>query len=141
MKYSSVIFFSLSLAGAIGLSSCAHKDDMKTSAEPSTHEAAASNAEPQTQSEALQHYIVKKGDSLWKIAGRSSVLGDSLRWPLLYRQNRDQIEDPDIISIRQDLSFEKKVDAQQVAEAVKEAEETPPYVPHSEPRKSLAIKY
>jgi hypothetical protein len=139
MKHSSFIFCSLSLSMVAALCSCAHKEDMKTSAVPQEHEAAASNAE--TQPVAQEHYIVKKGDSLWKIAGRSSVLGDSLRWPLLFRQNRDQIEDPDIISIRQDLSFNKNVDAQLVAEAVKEAEETPPYVPHSEPRKSLAIKY
>jgi nucleoid-associated protein YgaU len=42
-------------------------------------------------------YLVQKDDSLWKIAGRPEVYGDSYRWLLLYHANRDQIFEPDLI--------------------------------------------
>ncbi len=42
-------------------------------------------------------YIVKKGDTLWSIAGKKKVYGDPYKWLLLYHANRDQIYDPDII--------------------------------------------
>jgi hypothetical protein len=35
------------------------------------------------------YYIVKKGDSLFKIAGLKDVYGDSTKWPSLFRMNRD----------------------------------------------------
>jgi hypothetical protein len=38
------------------------------------------------------YYIVKKGDSLSSIAGRSDVYGDPLKWPLLYRLNMDTLD-------------------------------------------------
>ncbi len=37
-------------------------------------------------------YIVKKGDSLSSIAGRSDVYGDPLKWPILYRLNMDKLD-------------------------------------------------
>ena len=50
-------------------------------------------------------YIVKTGDSLWTIAGDTTVQGDSFRWPLLFKANRDQIIDPDLIEPAQDLTW------------------------------------
>ena len=46
-------------------------------------------------------YVVEKGDCLWKIAGQE--MQDNFLWPMLWRHNRDQIEDPDVIEIGQDL--------------------------------------
>jgi hypothetical protein len=37
-------------------------------------------------------YVVRKGDSLWRIAGR--VYGNPFKWPDIYRANRDRIENP-----------------------------------------------
>ena len=42
-------------------------------------------------------YLVKKGDSLWKIAASSEAYGDALLWPLLYLSNVTRIQDPDLI--------------------------------------------
>ena len=40
-------------------------------------------------------YVVKKGDSLWKIAGK--VYHNSLKWPKIYRANKDKIKNPNRI--------------------------------------------
>ncbi|MCX7916164.1 MAG: LysM peptidoglycan-binding domain-containing protein [Verrucomicrobiae bacterium] len=37
-------------------------------------------------------YVVKKGDSLWRIAGK--IYKNPLRWPRIYRANQDKIKNP-----------------------------------------------
>jgi hypothetical protein len=86
-------------------------------------------------------YVVKSGDSLWKIAGKSKVMGDPFRWPLIFKANRDQIVDPDFIEPRQDLSFKKNYSQDEIADAVKKAQLTPPFEPRKQPRKVLPIQY
>ena len=84
-------------------------------------------------------YVVKPGDSLWKISGDRRVLGDSYRWPLLYKLNRDQIVDPDLIEAKQDLKFNTSYSAGEIDAAVQKAQDTPRYVPHTAPRKPLEV--
>jgi hypothetical protein len=84
---------------------------------------------------------VKKGDTLWDISGAPSILGEKFRWPLLFKANRDQIIDPDLIEPAQDLTWKDNYNAQEVGDAVGKAKETPPYVPHNKPRKQLPLKY
>jgi nucleoid-associated protein YgaU len=86
-------------------------------------------------------YIVRKGDTLWAIAGDASVQGDNFRWPLLFKANRDQIIDPDLIEPAQDLTWKENYNTDEIGDAVKKAQETPPYAPHSAPRKQLPLKY
>ena len=40
-------------------------------------------------------YVVKKGDSLWKIAGK--VYHNPLKWPKIYRANKDKVKNPNRI--------------------------------------------
>jgi nucleoid-associated protein YgaU len=44
-----------------------------------------------------RQYTVERGDSLWKISGKERIYGDPVRWPRIYRANRDQIVDPNLI--------------------------------------------
>jgi len=46
-------------------------------------------------------YVVKKGDSLWRIAGK--VYGNPLKWPRIYRANQDKIKNPNRIYVNQVL--------------------------------------
>lgn len=48
-------------------------------------------------------YQVKRGDSLWTIAGKATVYDNPYQWPLIFRANRDQIEDADLIFPGQDF--------------------------------------
>ena len=42
-------------------------------------------------------YEVVKGDHLWGISSKTEVYDDPYMWPRLYRANREQIKDPDMI--------------------------------------------
>lgn len=42
-------------------------------------------------------YVVKPGDSLWRISGLAETLGRPTEWTRLYHANRDRIKDPDRI--------------------------------------------
>jgi len=99
--------------------------------------------EPPSQpvSESSSSYKVRRGDSLWRIAGKSSIYSDSFQWPLLYVNNKDLIQDPDIIHTGWKLKVKKDVDAGDVSKAVQKAKDTPRYEPHTAPRKDLPIEY
>ncbi len=42
-------------------------------------------------------HTVQKGECLWKIAGYDKYYNDPLKWPIIYRTNRDKIKDPNLI--------------------------------------------
>ncbi|MFH0778444.1 MAG: LysM peptidoglycan-binding domain-containing protein [Candidatus Eisenbacteria bacterium] len=42
-------------------------------------------------------YTVVNGDCLYKISGYETIYNDPLRWPVLYRANRDKIKNPSLI--------------------------------------------
>ncbi|HTB22838.1 MAG TPA: LysM peptidoglycan-binding domain-containing protein [bacterium] len=119
---------------ALGAAGCASQRPMTQ---------AQATPAPAATSVPMEHasYVVEKGDSLWKIAGKTSVLGDPFRWPLLFKANRDQIEDPDFIQVSDDLNYRTSYTSDEIADAVKKAQLTPPYQPHKRPRKVLPIQY
>ena len=49
-------------------------------------------------------YEVAKGDHLWGIASNDDIYGDAYMWPRIYRANREQIADPDLIYPEQMLT-------------------------------------
>ncbi len=86
-------------------------------------------------------YKVVKGDSLWRISGKKNIYADSFKWPLIYKANKAIIEDPDLIYPRQNFKIKNDYSQDEIEDAVQKAKETPPYEPHSTPRKKLPIKY
>lgn len=42
-------------------------------------------------------YKVVRGDHLWGIAKKKVHYGNAFAWPIIYKANRDQIKDPDLI--------------------------------------------
>jgi nucleoid-associated protein YgaU len=56
------------------------------------------NAKPKYYEE---EYTVQSGDYLSKISGYKFIYGDPSKWGIIYRANRDQIKDPNILSENQ----------------------------------------
>jgi nucleoid-associated protein YgaU len=50
-------------------------------------------------------YVVKKGDSLWRISGRADALGRPAEWRRIYEANRDRISNPDRIYPGQEIEI------------------------------------
>jgi nucleoid-associated protein YgaU len=44
-----------------------------------------------------RQYTVVSGDNLWNISGMEKIYADPIKWPRIYRANRDQIVDPNLI--------------------------------------------
>jgi len=135
------LILSIILIAAVvyAISGCAPKAAVKpdVSAQP----AAEAKAGQPNEKAVNVTYNVVKGDCLWKIASKPDIYDDPFEWPLLFKANRDQIKDPDIIEINQQLAVTKDFDNAQVKHAVMEAKDTPPYQKHSKPRKKLPLKY
>jgi hypothetical protein len=86
-------------------------------------------------------YVVQKGDTMWGISAMSKIYKDPFQWPLLFKANRDQVVDPDIIEVGQSFDVRKDYGSEEVSDAVQKAKDTPPFRPHSAPRKTLPLKY
>jgi nucleoid-associated protein YgaU len=43
------------------------------------------------------YYTVKKGETLWDIAGRPEVYGNSSKWKVIFNANKDKIKKPSLI--------------------------------------------
>ena len=101
-----------------------------TEAEAGTATAAAPAPAPSTDTTAssgstgpapISRYIVQSGDHLWGISGQAQVYGDSYQWPLLYKRNRDDIYDPDLIYPGQVLHIDREASEQQIQLAIDHA--------------------
>jgi len=66
-------------------------------------------------------YDVVRGDSLWKISGKSDIYNNPYEWPLIYKANSDKIKDPDLIYPGQTFSIDRNPSAEDVDAAVKHA--------------------
>ena len=65
-------------------------------------------------------HVVSSGESLWKIAGMSSIYNDPFRWPLIYARNKS-IEDADLIFPGQELSIQRDLSRDMIDSAVMHA--------------------
>src|SRR3569623_1869910 len=75
----------------------------------------------------IKHYVVVRGDSLWKIAARAEVYGNPLWWPLLLSGNRARITDADLIRPGQELLVAPPASAAERARAEDHARRRGPW--------------
>jgi LysM repeat protein len=122
---------------------CAARQTVAKTPEP-TPDTSAAVVEPSpeaTVAAAGAKYVVQKGDTLWGISSMGKIYEDPFQWPLLFKANRDAVADPDLIDVGQELEIRKDFGADEVTDAKQKAKDTPPYKPHTAPRKKLPLKY
>jgi nucleoid-associated protein YgaU len=72
---------------------------------PKKAEAAALQKEIDYYNSLPTKWTVKNGESLYKISSYEEIYADGTKWPRVYRANRDQIEDPNLIYVDQILAI------------------------------------
>jgi len=77
--------------------------------------------QPAPPAPAHDSYTVISGDTLWGISGRSEIYGNPYQWPLIYKANRSQIQDADLIFPGQNLMIQRDASAADVDAAVNHA--------------------
>ncbi|HHJ35059.1 MAG TPA: LysM peptidoglycan-binding domain-containing protein [Gammaproteobacteria bacterium] len=69
----------------------------------------------------VNSYSVVRGDNLWSISGKDEVYADPYQWPLIYKTNRDKIQDADLIHPGQVLDIDQNASASEIDAAVNHA--------------------
>ncbi len=72
-------------------------------------------------------HTVAKGECLWWIAEYEDVYGDPFQWPLIYKANRDQIKDPDLIYPDQVFEIPRDATQEEIEAAIHEAKYRGPW--------------
>lgn len=66
-------------------------------------------------------YDVVRGDSLWAISAKPETYNNPYQWPLIFKANRDQIQDADLIHPGQTFDVDRNPSAADVEAAVDHA--------------------
>jgi len=91
-------------------------------AEPSAETGVAEATAPESWSPSpLTLWVVHKGEHLWGISAHDKVYGDPYQWPLLFKRNRHQIEDADLIYPGQVLHIGRDLSSAEIDRAIEHA--------------------
>jgi nucleoid-associated protein YgaU len=71
-----------------------------------------------------------KGECLWIISEYEKIYDNPFQWPLIYKANRSQIRDPDLIFPGQDFSIPRDASADEIKQAVYTAQNRGPWSLH-----------
>lgn len=66
-------------------------------------------------------YEVEAGDNLWNISGKSEIYDNPYQWPLIYKANRDKINDADLIYAGQVFDIDRDASSADIDAAVTHA--------------------
>ena len=111
---------------AVAATPAASSDTGTAEAAESTTDTGTTEVAEVTASEAwtpspLTMWVVHKGEHLWGISAHGKVYGDPYQWPLLFKRNRHQIEDADLIYPGQVLHIERDLSNAEIDRAIKHA--------------------
>ncbi len=74
-----------------------------------------------TNTGAAADYQVVRGDNLWDISAKAEVYSNPYQWPLIYKANKDQIKDADLIYPGQNLTIDQNASASDIDAAINHA--------------------
>jgi nucleoid-associated protein YgaU len=72
-------------------------------------------------------YVVQRGNTLWDISALPTVYKDPFLWPLLYRANKEQVNDPDLIYPDQRLTVPRDYSQEEAEVASRRARTRGPW--------------
>lgn len=78
-------------------------------------------AQAQEKPAQMDQYVVKAGDSLWRISGQGDIYGNPYEWPLIYKANQDKIHDADLIYPGQQFAIDRNASSADVDAAINHA--------------------
>jgi LysM repeat protein len=67
------------------------------------------------------HYTVQRGDTLWGISDQKAIYNNALMWPLIYKANQNQIQDPDLIFPKQIFTIPRNYSSEEADTAIQRA--------------------
>ena len=76
----------------------------------------------------LTLWVVHPGEHLWGISAHHLVYGDPYQWPLLFKRNRYQIEDADLVYPGQVLHIERNLTNAEIQRAIEHARTRGPWI-------------
>ena len=88
--------------------------------------AAKEVVETESSSDTTTHTVLD-GECLWTISESADVYDDPFQWPLIYKANRGQIKDPDLIYADQELDIPRDSSQSEIDDAVHEAKTRGPW--------------
>lgn len=94
------------------------KSDQNAVAETKPAPAPAAAAVPASNA---MSYNVVRGDHLWGISSKPTIYGNPYQWPLIFKANRDRIEDADLIEPGQVFLIDKNPTSSDISAAVAHA--------------------
>ncbi|MDH5766031.1 MAG: LysM peptidoglycan-binding domain-containing protein [Gammaproteobacteria bacterium] len=66
-------------------------------------------------------YQVTNGDNLWDISAKGDIYANPYQWPLIYKANRSQIKDADLIYPGQTFDIDRNASSSDVDAAIQHA--------------------
>ncbi|MEE8290476.1 MAG: hypothetical protein V3R80_03260 [Candidatus Tectomicrobia bacterium] len=72
-------------------------------------------------------YMVLRGDTLWGISGSTPIYDNPFMWPMIYKANRDQIRDPDLIYPEQKFAIPRNYSQEESTTAIQRARTRGPW--------------
>ena len=141
MKFVKLLLVAFVVVALVVASGCAAKKTVKKTPPPDDGTGMVEETDDTPVQPTGKKYVVREGDTLWGISSMGRIYEDPFQWPLVYKANRDQIEDPDLIYPDQELDIREDYSSSEINDAVQKAKDTPPYKPHTTPRKKLPLRY
>ncbi len=111
----------IGLAVAAIATGCASAKRAGQMATPAAAPAAGAGAAAAPMAKAGEIYTVVRGDCLWCISEQSNIYGNPYKWPLIFKANKDQIRDADLIYPGQALTIDRDASAAAIETAIQHA--------------------
>ncbi len=114
--------FGIGLAAAVIATGCASSKPAGQAATPAAAPAVAgAGAAAAPMAKAGEIYAVVRGDCLWCISEQSNIYGNPYKWPLIFKANKNQIRDADLIYPGQELTIDRDASAAAIDAAIQHA--------------------